>query len=83
MGKRILVQRKGRGNLWARSPSHRHVGEVKYRSFKEGEEQFKFKVIELVHAPGRGAPVARVKYDDSIKGLWLPPEGVYEGDEFI
>jgi len=83
MGKRILVQRKGRGNLWARSPSHRHVGQVKYRSFKEGEEQFKFKVIELVHAPGRGAPVARIKYDDNKKGLWLPPEGIYEGDEFI
>jgi len=83
MGKRILVQRKGRGNLWARSPSHRHVGEVKYRPFKEGEDQFKFKVIELVHAPGRGAPVARVKYNDDTKGLWLPPEGIYEGDEFI
>ena len=83
MGKRILVQRKGRGNLWARSPSHRHVGAVKYRSFKEGEDQFKFKVIELVHAPGRGAPVARIKYDDDTKGLWLPPEGIYEGDEFI
>jgi len=83
MGKRILVQRKGRGNLWARSPSHRHVGAVKYRSFKEGEDQFKFKVIELMHAPGRGAPVARIKYDDDTKGLWLPPEGIYEGDEFI
>ena len=83
MGKRILVQRKGRGNLWARSPSHRHVGEVKYRSFKEGEEKLKFKVIELVHAPGRGAPVARIKYNDDTKGLWLPPEGIYEGDEFI
>ncbi len=83
MGKRILVQRKGRGNLWARSPSHRHVGEVKYRQFKEGEDLLKFKIIELVHAPGRGAPVARVKYTDNVKGLWLPPEGVYEGDEFI
>ena len=83
MGKRILVQRKGRGNLWARSPSHRHIGEVKYRPFKEGDDQFKFKVIELVHAPGRGAPVARIKYDDDSKGLWLPPEGIYEGDEFI
>ena len=83
MGKRILVQRKGRGNLWARSPSHRHVGGVKYRPFKEEDDQFKFKVIELVHAPGRGAPVARIKYNDDSKGLWLPPEGIYEGDEFI
>ncbi|MHA1527055.1 MAG: 50S ribosomal protein L2, partial [Promethearchaeota archaeon] len=64
MGKRILAQRKGQGNLWARSPSHRHVGQVKYRPFKQDEDQFKFKVIELIHSPGRGAPVARVKYND-------------------
>ena len=83
MGKRILVQRKGRGNLWARSPSHRHVGEVKYRPFKQKEKQFKFKVIELMHAPGRGAPVARIQYEDESKGLWLPPEGIYVGQEFI
>jgi len=83
MGKRILVQRKGRGTLTWQSPSHRHVGRVKYRSFKQGETLFKFKVIELIHSPGRGTPVARIKYDDFVKSLWLPPEGIYEGDEFI
>ena len=83
MGKRILAQRKGYGNLWARSPSHRHVGKVKYRPFKKNEKLLKFKVIEFVHAPGRGAPIARIKYDDGEKGLWLPPEGIYEGQEFI
>ena len=83
MGKRILVQRKGRGNLWARSPSHRHIGEIKYRSFKQGQDQLKFKVIELIHSPGRGAPVASIKYEDEQKVLWLPPEGIFEGDEFI
>ena len=84
MGKRILAQRKGRGVLGFRSPSHRHVGQVKYRPFKEGEEQFKFKVIDLIHAPGRGAPVARIQYfDTKEKDLWLPPEGIYEGQEFF
>ncbi|MFX1321467.1 MAG: 50S ribosomal protein L2 [Promethearchaeota archaeon] len=83
MGKRILAQRKGHGNLWARSPSHRHVGEVKYRPFKQKEKSFQFKVIELIHSPGRGAPVARIQYDDGEKRLWLPPEGVFEGEEFI
>jgi large subunit ribosomal protein L2 len=82
MGKRILVQRKGHGNIWARSPSHRHVGEVKYRALKEKEKKLTFKVIELIHSPGRGAPVARIKYEDGVPDLWLPPEGVYEGDEF-
>ncbi len=83
MGKRILAQRKGRGNLWARSPSHRHVGAVKYRPFKEGEKEFKFKVIELVHSPGRMAPVAKIKYEDGKKDLWLAPEGIFEGDEHV
>jgi large subunit ribosomal protein L2 len=55
---------------------------VKYRPFVE-ENLFKFKVIELIHSPGRGAPVAKIKYDDGEKGLWLPPEGIFEGDEFI
>ena len=84
MGKRILAQRKGRGVLGFSSPSHRHVGRVHYRSFKEGEKQFNFKVIELIHSPGRGAPVAVIQYsDNNQKDLWLPPEGVYEGEEFI
>lgn len=83
MGKRILAQRKGRGSLPFRSPSHRHIGSVKYRPFLEGQNQFSFKVIELLHSPGRGAPVAKIKYHDDIHGLWLPPEGIFEGQEFI
>lgn len=83
MGKRILAQRKGYGHLWARSPSHRHVGKVKYRPFKKDENVFKFKVTEFVHAPGRGAPVARIRYENGEKSLWLPPEGIYEGQEFF
>jgi large subunit ribosomal protein L2 len=83
MGKRILARRKGYGNLWARSPSHRHIGKVKYRSFKENDKLFKFKVLDLIHSPGRGTPVAQVQYDDGEKGLWLPPEGIFVGQEFI
>ena len=83
MGKRILAQRKGRGVLGFRSPSHRHIGAVKYRPFKKDEKLFKFKVIDFIHSPGRGAPVAQIQYDDRTKGLWLPPEGVYVGQEFI
>jgi large subunit ribosomal protein L2 len=83
MGKRILAQRKGQGNLWARSPSHRHIGQIKYRPFRNNEKLLRFKVIELIHSPGRGAPVAKIRYEDGQKDLWLPPEGIYEGEEFI
>ncbi len=83
MGKRILAQRKGQGNLWARSPGHRHIGKVKYRPFKQDEDELRFKVVEFVHSPGRGAPVANIRYQDGTRTLWLPPEGVFEGEEFI
>ena len=84
MGKRILAQRKGRGTLGFRSPSHRHAGQVQYRPFKNDEKLFKFKVIDLIHSPGRGAPVARIQYQDTMeKALWLPPEGIYVGQEFV
>jgi large subunit ribosomal protein L2 len=84
MGKRILAQRKGRGVLGFRSPSHRHAGKPKYRPFKKNEKLFKFKVIDLIHSPGRGAPLACIQYEDNKeKALWLPPEGVFVGQEFI
>jgi large subunit ribosomal protein L2 len=83
MGKRILARRKGYGNLWARSPGHRHIGKVKYRPFKQDEDELRFKVIEFIHSPGRGAPVADIRYQDGTRGLWLPPEGVFEGESFI
>lgn len=83
MGKRILAQRKGQGHLWARSPGHRHIGKVKYRPSKGKNDSYTFKVIDLLHSPGRGAPVAKVQYEDGEKRLWLPPEGIYIGEEFI
>jgi large subunit ribosomal protein L2 len=81
MGKRILVQRKGRGGLNFRSPSHKHIGAVHYRNIIDRNDVKKFKIIELLHSPGRGAPVAKVRYNDGEVHLYLPPEGVYVGDE--
>lgn len=84
MGKRILAQRKGQGHLWSQSPSHRHIGQVKYRPFRDGETSFQFKILELLHSPGRMTPVALIQYlDTQEKDLYLPPEGIYEGDIFI
>lgn len=83
MGKRILAQRKGYGNTWARSPSHRHAGAVKYRPFKENEMKYDFEIIDFIHSPGRGAPIAKIRYEDGIKGLYLPPEGVYVADTYV
>lgn len=82
MGKRLIVQRRGRGTSVYRSPSHRHRGGVKYRKpEKAGEKGVKARIIELLHDPGRTAPLARVQYEDGEKGLVLVPEGSAVGDE--
>ncbi|MHA1506457.1 MAG: 50S ribosomal protein L2 [Candidatus Asgardarchaeia archaeon] len=80
MGKRILVQRKGRGSSTFRSPSHKKVGDVRYpplseydfTSFREG------RIVEILHDPGRGAPVVKVKIGKEYF-LTVASEGVFEG----
>jgi large subunit ribosomal protein L2 len=74
MGKNLRQQRRGRGGMQYRSPSHRHVGEIKLplASLKSG------KVVDIVHAPGRLCPVVKVDFSgESI--IMLAAEGVMVG----
>ncbi|MHB1439555.1 MAG: 50S ribosomal protein L2 [Cuniculiplasma sp.] len=51
MGKLIIPQRRGKGGLIYRSPSHRHVSAM--RIPLDGNYQIK----DIIHAPGRNSPV--------------------------
>ena len=75
MGKRIIPQRRGKGSSTYRSPSHRHKGQPKYPRGLKGEG----KVEDLFHAPGRSAPMVKVKYEDGTKVLAIAPEGIRVG----
>lgn len=79
MGKRLLVQRRGRGGSNFRAPSHKRKGEVKHRSTKKSEEVIHGIIKELTHDPGRGAPLARIKFEDGKEQLVLVPEGISLG----
>ncbi|MCK4313547.1 50S ribosomal protein L2 [Candidatus Bathyarchaeota archaeon] len=81
MGKRIRVQRRGRG----RSPTfkastHKRVAPTKYPSL-EPNDYFQAAiegVIEgLVHEPGRGSPLALVKFENGETCYTVVPEGVH------
>ncbi|MEE8199201.1 MAG: 50S ribosomal protein L2 [Thermoplasmata archaeon] len=78
MGKRIITQRRGRGSPTYRSPSHRHVGNVSLPPFREGLGR----VTEILHAPGRSAPLARVRFEEG-EYLLLAPDGLAEGQEVL
>jgi len=75
MGKNLPTQRRGRGTSPTyRSPSHRHLGSVALpRVTGEGT------VVEIRHAPGRSAPVARVELGDA-EFLMIAPEGLQVGN---
>jgi large subunit ribosomal protein L2 len=72
MGKRIIQRARGKGGPRYRSPGHRFVGEIKY-GFEKGE------VIDIVHDPGRDAPLAKIKTDGKEK-LIIAAEGLKVGD---
>jgi large subunit ribosomal protein L2 len=85
MGKRIRVQRRGRGGSTYRASTHKRVAPAKYPPAMTPKETFESVVngvVEaLVHDPGRGAPLALVRFENGETCYTVTPEGVFEGQE--
>lgn len=79
MGKRLLVQRRGRGGSVFKSPSWKRVGDVKYPPLVDSSMEFTVK--DIVHDPGRGAPVAIITDNKGRSGLMIAPEGLFVGQK--
>lgn len=62
MGRVIRTQRKGRGSVFKSHNTHRK-GAAKHRSLDAAERHHYIKgvVSEIIHDPGRGAPLAKVR----------------------
>jgi large subunit ribosomal protein L2 len=86
MGKRILVQRRGRGGQQFRANTHKRKGAVKYPQLSAEDYKRKvveFEVLELLHDPGRGAPLIRVRDKEGKRYLLLAPEGIQVGAKIL
>lgn len=86
MGKRIRVQRRGRGGPTFRASTHKRVAPSKYPPLAiKAEESFetmlKGVVEELVHDPGRGAPLAQIRFENGETCYTVPPEGIFAGKQ--
>lgn len=85
MGKRIRVQRRGRGGPTFRASTHKRVAPAQYPpqiSSKETLEAAINGVIEdLVHDPGRGTPLALVRFENGETCYTVVPEGIYTGQQ--
>lgn len=85
MGKVILGCRRGAGSIYRAQTFHRK-GAAKFRpvDFAERHGYIRGVVREIIHDPGRGAPLARVEFRHTYKygttkELFIAPEGLYTG----
>lgn len=75
MGKRIIIRARGKGGPRYRAPSHRYAGKISY-SFSGDAE-----IVDIIHDPGRDAPLAKLKTPDKKEKLIVAAEGVKIGDK--
>jgi len=85
MGRVIRTQRKGHGTFYKAHVTHRK-GPARHRPLDFGERHgfIKGVVREIVHDPGRGAPLARVAFRNPYKfrtvhHLFIAAEGMHTG----
>jgi len=81
MGKRIRVQRRGKGSPVFRAATHKRVAPIHYpvMSKEELEGVLHGRVAEILHEPGRGAPLASIKLENGKTYYSVIPEGIAEG----
>jgi len=72
MGKNLTQQRRGRGTIRFRSPSHNQIGEAKYSQV--AAETSKGTVTDILHSPIHSAPILQVSFDNGNKMLMIAPE---------
>jgi large subunit ribosomal protein L2 len=85
MGKRIRVQRRGRGAPTFRASTNKRVAPSRYplsANTKEYLEKAVNGVVEdFVHDPGRGAPLAFIKFENGKTCYTVVPEGISSGQQ--
>ncbi len=81
MGKRIRVQRRGRGSPTFRASTHKHVAPTKYPTLTQEkiEGAVKGQILKIVHDSGRGSPLGLIEIEGNETYYSVIPEGVYEG----
>ncbi|CDW57474.1 60S ribosomal protein L8 [Trichuris trichiura] len=88
MGRRIRAQRKGSGTVF-RAHTHHRKGAARFRAldFAERKGYIRGVVKDIIHDPGRGAPLAIVHFRDMYrykkrKEVMIACEGMHTG-QFI
>ncbi len=78
MGKRLITQRRGKASPVHQSPGHRHLGPAKHPKVPSETTGV---VTDIVHAPGRSAPMAIVETSNGETHKIIAAEGTSVGSQ--
>jgi large subunit ribosomal protein L2 len=85
MGKRIRVQRRGRGGSTFRASRNKRAAPSQYPVTMMKREIFdiaiKAEIEKFLHDPGRGAPLAVIRLENGETCYSVVPEGVFAGQQ--
>jgi len=76
MGKQLRQQRRGKGTAVYRNPGHRQIADIRYPHI----DVTSGKIEDLVHAPGRSGPLAKVDFAGK-KVFMIAAEGMMVGKD--
>lgn len=85
MGRVIRAQRKGHGGIFKAHTKHRKgAAQLRALDFAERHGYIRGVVREIIHDPGRGAPLAKVEFRDQYAykkrtATFIATEGMYTG----
>jgi len=83
MGKLLRQQRRGKGSVAYRAPSHRYKEEVAFRKYvgAERDGSVRGQIVRFIDDPARGAILMEVKFTDGTSNAFIAPEGARIGGE--
>ncbi len=81
MGKRIRVQRRGRGTPTFRASTHKRIAPARYPPIPKGKVEgvVRGQISGILHDRGRGSPLASIKLETGEIYYTVVPEGIHEG----
>ncbi len=81
MGKRIRTQRRGHGGPTFQASTQKRIAPARYPAVDklQSEGILKGKIEAILHEPGRGTPLARVKLQTGQTYHTILPEGTHQG----
>jgi large subunit ribosomal protein L2 len=79
MGKRIRVQRRGKGGSTFQASTQKRIAPAKYPP--TNNEQLEATIDTITHEPGRGTPLAKIRLQNNQNYHFIVPEGTHEGQK--